>query len=1151
MHEHELDLGISHSGYRLSRFQVYNWGTFSDHVVNLDLRGKNTLLTGSNGSGKTTLVDALLTLLVPSDMRTYNLSSGQDGKAGRTEESYVLGAYSTTKGENDYAASKEYLRDKGCHSILIGQFENDNAPCPITLLQIRYFSANGSLQRIFAICDGTLSLQAMAERDVAFDGSTGWKKRLLKAFADDCKIVFFDTFKGYSAEFSARFGFRDRDKALRIFSQTVGMKDLSNLNEFIRTRMLVEMDMVEEFSRTLANFENLLGTKRTIEKEEEQIRRLKEIEQVSGQYLSLDTKYTALQIDQRCIPLWEARQASRFLEGEIERLFAQKQDLEQRLAENRLQADEARSGADELQRTLSADKRVEREEELKRQRQWLAEKLSTARLARERYETASHALGIPSPDTDAAFSDNLAQAKLLEQQIERKLETIEDDRIAMQGELAESRRELAQVSAQLQAIGDRDSNIPWEYLEIREAMCKMLGLEESGVPFLGELVRLRQDCLAWEEAANALLRPWALTLLVQPYQKEAVAEYLWNHEIGHGLGFCVIKEGCKSADEDERHQLALIDDSQEVFFEEENVPTRLDLMLETREDCPFAPFVRELLSRAVPYERTESLSGVLEGENRFGDMALAHGDGRWFKGATAKDQDLQILGWDAREKKQRIGERLHELEESARQAERVLVELKSEQRHQTTLLEACRRLQEFRSYEEIDTGTLDNRLSVLDDQLFALKSEMDDLNVLRDRLERTRAVLQRLESEMSDLYRQQGSNDSRLADARQDKMQYDDLLASNMIGIDARQLSCIAERYQVPDTFEGITQIRQARAVLESGIDTRLQEMARKREEARKRVEGMMDRLVHPGTKISQAYPTWDSDFADFPSDIEGLDMYLEMLRRLEEEDLPRYKTQFATMRLRQTKTDIINFNTALRRWERHIRENIAELNESLSALIYQQHPQTKIRLTAERVNDRQIKMFNQLLGAAIPDAGAMLGGSEQEEELANRRFFEAANTLLTTLKEDDQFCRKVLDVRRWFVFAVEEYDTQTGAQVRYYQDSAGISGGQKAKLAYTILAAAIAHQFDVFDCSNVSRSFRFVIVDEAFSKSDDENSRYAMDLFSKMDLQLMVVTPKDKVNLVEPYIDSVQITVCNDGIHSYMHSLTKDQLHESLEETS
>ena len=54
------------SGFRLKRLEVLNWGTFDSRVWTLHLEGRNGLLTGDIGSGKSTLVDAITTLLVPS-----------------------------------------------------------------------------------------------------------------------------------------------------------------------------------------------------------------------------------------------------------------------------------------------------------------------------------------------------------------------------------------------------------------------------------------------------------------------------------------------------------------------------------------------------------------------------------------------------------------------------------------------------------------------------------------------------------------------------------------------------------------------------------------------------------------------------------------------------------------------------------------------------------------------------------------------------------------------------------------------------------------------------------------------------------------------------------------------------------------------------
>ena len=44
------------AGFRLQYMEVYNWGTFDEHIFRIAPEGNNSLLTGANGSGKTTLV---------------------------------------------------------------------------------------------------------------------------------------------------------------------------------------------------------------------------------------------------------------------------------------------------------------------------------------------------------------------------------------------------------------------------------------------------------------------------------------------------------------------------------------------------------------------------------------------------------------------------------------------------------------------------------------------------------------------------------------------------------------------------------------------------------------------------------------------------------------------------------------------------------------------------------------------------------------------------------------------------------------------------------------------------------------------------------------------------------------------------------------
>ncbi|NOG52032.1 MAG: hypothetical protein HND48_23275 [Chloroflexi bacterium] len=158
--------------------------------------------------------------------------------------------------------------------------------------------------------------------------------------------------------------------------------------------------------------------------------------------------------------------------------------------------------------------------------------------------------------------------------------------------------------------------------------------------------------------------------------------------------------------------------------------------------------------------------------------------------------------------------------------------------------------------------------------------------------------------------------------------------------------------------------------------------------------------------------------------------------------------------------------------------------------------------------------------------------------------------TLIERFDAEQRWRVKVTDVRNWFVFAAEErYRTDLSVK-EYHSDTSGKSGGQKAKLAYTIMASAIAYQYGLDSDDRRSNAFRFVVVDEAFSKSDEANARYAMELFKTLGLQLLVVTPLDKIQVVDPYIETCGITVNNSAAEndSRLYMITARELRERRE---
>jgi uncharacterized protein YPO0396 len=140
------------------------------------------------------------------------------------------------------------------------------------------------------------------------------------------------------------------------------------------------------------------------------------------------------------------------------------------------------------------------------------------------------------------------------------------------------------------------------------------------------------------------------------------------------------------------------------------------------------------------------------------------------------------------------------------------------------------------------------------------------------------------------------------------------------------------------------------------------------------------------------------------------------------------------------------------------------------------------------------------------------------------------------------EWTRKVTDVRNWFLFSASERYFEDDSEKEYYSDTAGKSGGQKEKLAYTILASALVYQFGLSYGEPRSKSFRFVVIDEAFGRGDDESTRFGLELFKKLNLQLLVITPQQKIHIIENYINSVHVVSNIDGNNSELQYLTADE---------
>ena len=144
-----------------------------------------------------------------------------------------------------------------------------------------------------------------------------------------------------------------------------------------------------------------------------------------------------------------------------------------------------------------------------------------------------------------------------------------------------------------------------------------------------------------------------------------------------------------------------------------------------------------------------------------------------------------------------------------------------------------------------------------------------------------------------------------------------------------------------------------------------------------------------------------------------------------------------------------------------------------------------------------------------------------------------------------------VTDVRNWFQFAASERYEEDDRQHTFYSGTDGKSGGQKEKLAYTVLAASLAYQYGIGGASDQDRPrcFRFLMIDEAFGRGTDDMARYGMQLFQRLDLQVMVITPLQKILPIEPFVNLVSYMSNPAGNRSTIRNLTIEDFHAERSE--
>lgn len=1067
--------------FRMTRLQVFNWGTFSGiHEVPISTRG--FLIVGRSGAGKSTLLDAFSALLVPPRWIDFNAAAREADRAGRdrTLVSYVRGAWAAQSDAASGEAATRYLRGATTWSAIALNYENANGR-HVALVQLFWLrgnsNANTDVKRLFLVLERPFDV-----REIEQFGNQNFDVRKLKAALPDAHIR--DEFRPYCERFCRLLGI-ESEMALRLLHKTQSAKNVGDLNTFLRDFMLDKPETFEVANRLVNEFGELNAAHQAVVTARQQVQTLaparsrhQHMETLRLRRNELDelragmhSYREALRIDLLTAHIAALRIEADGLEGQVQRhagVLANRSALQRDLEQQRREAGGDQIASLESERSLLEGQRGERMRKRK-------QAIDACQLLGWGFDGSPSAfaqiLGRARAEIDAWQHDGSAQEQLF----------------TLDRALTDVRRRQESVAQEVQSLRRQPSNIPAPMLALRRTIAAAIGVAESALPFVGELIEVRPDQSQWRGAIERVLHGFAISMLVDENHYVALSGHINDTNLGAKLIYFRTGRSAEPA--------------QARALRPNSLVTKL-----TVKQCAFTSWLEADLRQRFDYECVESLKSF----RAAGDRALTReGQVKHSRSRHEKDDRNSIdartnwvLGFDNRDKLALFERDEAALRQQADALQQQLDALRAQVNSRAVRLMPCQTLVNLQ-WQEVDALPLAERIAAIDRQLTSIRDGNANLQAIDERLRQHLALVQQAEKAVQDANiawhstkKEIDKQEVQLAALYEDPM---------IVPLTPFQRDGLDERFARLPYPVALKDVDNADRAVAKGLNDEIATVSGEIAECVKFIEAQFTAFII----------TWKAEAEGVDATLAAAPDLFGKLARLETDGLPAHEQRFFELLQNQSNQNLAALSTYLNDARKAILARMELVNESLQQVPFNQSLGRTTYLQIQP-KDRQlpeVRQFKQDILRALSHAW------NDDPQQAEAKFVELRQLVVRLSSQDPEQRRwreAVLDVRLHVEFIGKEYDAN-GVEQEVHESGAGKSGGQRQKLATTVLAAALRYQLG--GTEHGVPSYAPVVLDEAFDKADNEFTALAMNIFANFGFQMIVATPLKSVMTLEPFI--------------------------------
>lgn len=1063
--------------YILTELKLFNWGGFQGaHNAYIDALG--TAVIGPTGAGKTTLVDALMTLICANPK--YNLASTGGHESDRDLVSYVRGV----SGAGDGGGGQSHITRAGRTvtgiTATLHNGENlvrlgvilwfDDTSSSTTDMKRLWIFTTSPLQTLehWLTCQHEGGMRALRQLDKIETGIWTYKSK-----------------KAYLARM--RDFFEVRENAFNLLNRAAGLKQLNSIDEIFRELVLDDASQFDRAKEVADSFDDLTEIHEELEIARRQQKSLEPVKITWDKFLINESSLKEKLALNTVLPVWFGEQAYHLWKTESERLklALQQSEIEAENARKRYGAQEKirdsmkeaylKLGGSDIQ--MLEDLIAEKQRNLIRCQRYASE-----------YQLLARKLELSDVISRSHFLDNKAAATIRLSQVVEDLAAAEQNVYMCGSDNHRANQALTDLNSDLLAVEQHPgSNIRPEFQQFRSALANELRLAEEELPFVAELVQVKDDQLVWRGAIERAMGSHRLRILVPSASTKSALHWI-NHR--HNALHVRILE-------------VKAPETLPVFWKD-GFTRKLDYKTH-----PYRETVKDFLSkidrhcvsspqelRSTPHAMTQQ--GLMSGKARFYDKQdQKHLNQDWLTGFDNQDR-LTFLTQQISEARSKCNDLSTLFEKAKAQASRV--------GQQKILLEQLQGL----DFDLINEKDAEEELQIQQERLLLLTAP--DSNVTEAKIK-----LQDSDKELSALSHERDQCFKRNIEIQKDQQHAETQKSKSFkraeVGLNDEQRELAKNYFSTikPEQLGDISDIEnRASDHLQTEIDT----LKTKRGQLEKELVKYM----------SDAKKEDRGALSEVGRELEDIPKYLDRLRTLVEEALPEKRQRFKDYLNRSSDEGVTQLLMTIDNEVERIEEKLDDVNHTLRRVDFQSG--RYLQLVSSKVIHESLRSFNK---TRTKLASARFVDDEGESQY---KVLQEIVTLLRDACERNRVAgsKALLDPRFRLEFKVSVIERETGKLIETRSGSQGGSGGEKEIIASYVLTASLSYAL----CPDGSSKplFGTIVLDEAFSRSSHTVAGRIIAALREFGLHALFITPNKEMRLLRKHTRSA-IVIHRKGMHS------------------